>query len=163
MCLINLVMGYFLRRSPYVFLGDCLEVEVELDADAMAVGAGVFTVGEAPDVVDAQNGENVVEADTCLHIRLVAHGHAWRVGREQEHARILGGIVLVAQAAPDASQGDHLAQSQPLDEWQAVHQDAVTPIGEVPGERLIVDKLHRFHQSKTLGLDGVREVNVGQE
>ena len=63
-----------------------LEVEVELDADAVAVGAGVVAVGQAPDVIDAQDGEDVVEADSGFHIGFVAHGLAQGIAGEQEEA-----------------------------------------------------------------------------
>ena len=61
-----------------------LEVEVELDANAMAVGASVVTVSETPDVIDPQDGEDVVKAHTGFHIGLVAHGLARDIGREEE-------------------------------------------------------------------------------
>ena len=54
---------------------------MELDADDAAVGAGVLMVVEAPDVVHAQDGQDVVKAYTCFHIRFVAHRLAKGVGR----------------------------------------------------------------------------------
>ena len=41
---------------------------MELDTDSTAIGAGVFTVIEAPDVVHAQDGEDVVNTYAGLHI-----------------------------------------------------------------------------------------------
>ena len=63
-----------------------LEVEVELEADAVAVGACRVTIGKAPDVVHAEDGENVVKTYTGLHIGGVAHGLAKGVGREEEYS-----------------------------------------------------------------------------
>ena len=59
---------------------------MELDADAVAVGAGVVAVSQAPDVVDAQDGEDVVEAYSCFHVGLVAHGLAQGIAGEQKEA-----------------------------------------------------------------------------
>ena len=129
---------------------------MELDADAVAVGACILAVSQAPDVVHSQDSEDVVQADTCFHIRLVAHGQAGHVVRKQEDVITFGWIVLVAEAAPQPSEGNHLAQTQALDKRQAVHQDAIAPIGEVPREGLVVDELHGLHQGITLRLDGIR-------
>ena len=41
---------------------------MELNADAVAVAAGVFAVIDAPDVVHAQDGEDVVDTDAGFHI-----------------------------------------------------------------------------------------------
>ncbi len=46
----------------------CSEVEVKLEADAVAVGTGMVTVSQSPHVVDAQHSEDVVESDTCFNI-----------------------------------------------------------------------------------------------
>ena len=59
---------------------------MELDADAVAVGAGVVAVGQAPDVIHTQDGENVVEAHSGFHVGLVAHGLTGSVAGEQEEA-----------------------------------------------------------------------------
>ena len=63
---------------------------MELDADAVAVGAGMVAVGQAPDVVDAQDGEDVVEAHSGFHVGLVAHGLAGGVAGEQKEAAVEG-------------------------------------------------------------------------
>ncbi len=57
---------------------------MELDADAVAVGAGVVAVVDAPDVVHTQDGEDVVDADAGFHVRLLAHGLAQGIGGEKE-------------------------------------------------------------------------------
>lgn len=63
---------------------DCSEIEVELDADAVAVAAGMVAIGKSPDVVNAQDGEDVVKAYPSLEVWLAAHGLAKSIGREQE-------------------------------------------------------------------------------
>ena len=57
---------------------------MELDADAVAIGAGTLAVGQSPDVVNPQNGEDVVEAHSGLHIGLVAHGLAGYIRGEKK-------------------------------------------------------------------------------
>ena len=57
---------------------------MELDADAVAVAAGVLAVGEAPHVVHPQDSKDVVKTDGGLHIGLVAHGLAQGIGGEEE-------------------------------------------------------------------------------
>ena len=80
------------------------EVEVELDADAASIGAGVVTVVEAPNVVHAQDGQDVVKADASFHIGFVAHRLAKCIGREKEHVARGRRVVLVAEASPEAAQ-----------------------------------------------------------
>ncbi len=136
---------------------------MEGDADAAAVGAGVVAVVDAPDVVHAQDGKDVVEAHARFHIGFIAHRLAKGIGGEKEDVTTRGGIVLVAEAAPKASEGEHFTQAQAFDERQAVHQDTVAPIGKVPRDGLVVDEFHGLHQGIALGLNGVREVDIGHE
>lgn len=77
---------------------------MELHADAVVVGAGVVAVGQAPDVVDAQDGEDVVEANPGFHVGLVIHGLAEDVFGEEEDIVAQCGVVFIAQTAPDATQ-----------------------------------------------------------
>ena len=148
------------------------EVEVELDADAVAVGAGVVAVVEAPHVIHSQNRQDIVKPDTCFEIGLVTHGLAQHIAGEEKDVTIaacihplhrLAGVVLIAEAAPQAAQGQDLPQAQFLDERQTVHQHAVAPIGQVPGQCLVVDELQGLHQGVALGLDRVGKVDVGQQ
>ena len=81
-----------------------LKIEMKLDTDAMAVGTGVVTVGQAPDVVDTQDGEDVVKPHPGFHIGLVAHWLAGDVFGEEKDIVAQCGVVLVAQTAPDATQ-----------------------------------------------------------
>ena len=59
---------------------------MEGDADAVAVAGGVLAVGEAPHVVDAQHGEDVVEAHAHLDVGFACQGLAGGVGGEEENA-----------------------------------------------------------------------------
>ena len=58
---------------------------MELDADAVAIGAGMLAVGQSPNVVNPQNGEDVIESHSGLHIGLAAQGLAGDVlwGKER--------------------------------------------------------------------------------
>ena len=105
---------------------------MELDADAALVSTCMVTVVEAPDVIHAQDSEDVVKANASFHIGFVAHGLAKGIGREQENIIGHRRIVLVAEATPDATQSEHLAQAQLLNQRQTVHQHAIPPIGQVP-------------------------------
>ena len=58
---------------------------MELNADAVAIGAGMLAVGQSPNVVNPQNGEDVVDADAGFHVRLLAHGLAQGIGGEKEN------------------------------------------------------------------------------
>ena len=71
-------------------------------------------------------------------------------------------MVLVREVAPQATEAEHLAPTQLLDERYAVQQVAVQVVSQVPRNVLVVDELQRVHVRVCLGLDGVRQVGVGQ-
>lgn len=47
---------------------------MEGEAEAGAVGAGGVAVGQSPDVVKAEEGQDVVKPHTNLHIRFAVQG-----------------------------------------------------------------------------------------
>ena len=73
-----------------------LEVEMELNADTVAVAASLVAVCEAPDVVHTQDCQDIVKTNTCFHVGLVAHRLANGVGRELENIIAFQGIIFIA-------------------------------------------------------------------
>lgn len=52
------------------------ECEVELNAETALIYAGSVAICETPHIVKTKNGEDIVESDANLHIRLLIHRFA---------------------------------------------------------------------------------------
>ena len=91
--------------------GEVSEIKVQLDAQAVTVTTGILAVGQTPDVVNPEDGENVVNSHTSFHIGLAPHGQTRSIARELKDVIALQWIVFVAQATPDALKGEHFTQS----------------------------------------------------
>ena len=70
-----------IRERLWIFV--LLEIVVELDTDAVAIGAGVVAIVEAPNIVYTQDGEDVVQTHASLHVGFAVHRLAEDIGGEK--------------------------------------------------------------------------------
>ena len=73
---------------------------MQLDADAAAVYAWVVAIIDAPHIIHSQESEDVVETNTNLHIRSLAHFIAVGISRELQQLGVLRRVVFVSELAP---------------------------------------------------------------
>lgn len=123
--------------------GRGLHGELEGDFDGPGGGDGV-EVGEAADVVDAHEFEDVFDADAVFHVGLAAE-EAGSLGQEVEAAAEAGGVVLLGHAAVEDVEGEHFAQAQPLDEGEVVEEEPFEVVGGHEGGVAVHDELHGRH------------------
>jgi hypothetical protein len=93
-----------------------LKIEMKPDAHSASIYAGAVAVGKSPHIVDPQECEDVIEPHAGFHIRGAAQWCTSCTGRESEQVGIHGWIVFVRQTAPNASECEHFAQLEPLDD-----------------------------------------------
>lgn len=72
------------------------------NAETGTVCTGGVEVGEAPDVVYAQNLEYIVDAGTDLHIRSASEYAYVCIFREAEERMVVSRIVAFAKSSPEA-------------------------------------------------------------
>ncbi len=92
----------------------------------------MLTIGKPPHIFDAENLEYVVEAGTELHV-----GAA--LGKQR--------VVLVGKIPEETLERQHLSDAQHLDPGNAVEEDSVGKVIDVPRGIGIEHKLHGAHQA----------------
>ena len=81
------------------------------NADAAAVDlVWDIAVVETPDVIDAEDFEDVLNADRGFHIWAVVEAGQTGVGRKTQQFGIAVGIVAVGKMPPDAPESKDLAE-----------------------------------------------------
>ena len=90
---------------------------MEGEAEAVAGGAGgeVFRVVEAPDVVEAEAAEDVVEADRGFEVGGAESRRGCFPSGPRDHAGIRRGVVAVREVAVESAERDDFAKFQLFD------------------------------------------------
>ena len=115
-------------RYRRAFTG-CPSSHGELQADFYGPGRdAVVEVGDAPHIVDADELEDVLDADAVLHVG-GAGEEAYVFGQQVEACLAVGGVVHVGHAAVEDVEAYHLAQAQPFDEGEVVEDEPFHVVG----------------------------------
>ena len=125
----------------------CSEGHADFETDAPAVRVGIMKVGDAADVVDFDEFEDVVDADAPLHVGgVLIHADgvllvgsvgkemSWEI--EEFWVGIVegGGVVLVGELSPEHVDAKTLAPLEFVEERNAVEEPSVeVPLGEESG------------------------------
>ena len=121
----------------------CSECHADFEADAPAVRVGIMKVGDAADVVDFDEFEDVVDADAPLHV-------GGGVGIVEG-----GGVVLVGELSPEHVDAKTLAPLEFVEERNAVEEPSVeVPLGEESGIA-VVEELEVGDEIESVVLDDV--------
>ena len=111
----------------------------------------MLTIGKPPHIFDAENLEYVVEAGTELHVGAARVHHIDHIlSRETPQVGILLGkqrVVLVGKIPEETRERLHLSDAQHLDPGNAVEEDSVGKVSDVPRGIGIEHKLHGAHQA----------------
>ena len=146
----------------------CSECHADFEADAPAVRVGIMKVGDAADVVDFDEFEDVVDADAPLHVGgVLIHADgvllvgpvgkemAWEI--EEFWVGIVegGGVVLVGELSPKHVDAKTLAPLEFVEERNAVEEPSVeVPLGEESGIA-VVEELEVGDEIESVVLDDV--------
>ena len=137
-----------------------LEGYVHGEADA-AEGVGGAAVCESPYVFDAEEAEDVVEANGRFHVGGVVEGVDAHALGELRQVVVVFRVVAAAKVAPKGVEAEYFAQFEALNPGNVVEEGAVGVVYEEEGGVCVGDKLHRVHERKALRAAHVGEVGIG--
>ena len=135
--------------------------ELQADFDDPG-GDAVVEVGDAPHVVDADELEDVFDADAVLHVG-GAGEEAYVFGQQVEACLAVGGVVHVGHAAVEDVEAHHFAQAQPFDEGEVVEDEAFHVVGGEERHVAVGHELHGAHGVEGVLRQEVAAVSVGHE
>lgn len=111
-----------------------LELDSHRTTDAVRLDIGIIAIVETPNVVEAQELEDVLDTYAGFHIRSLAQRH--RTLGESEEAGALGGIILVREVSPKAPEAEDLAPFELFDKRDTVQQQTIHVVSNVSSMNL---------------------------
>lgn len=126
---------------------------MEAEAEAgTGGGRDAEALGDAPDIIDAEDAEDVVNADGDLHVGSALEHFRLGVGGEGEEFGMEPGAVGPGETAPPPAEGEHLAEFQLFQQGDVIEDGAACLVGYEPFGISVGDELHRVHQGECLGM-----------